>query len=93
VALFGARGEAHLASDYDIAVLQKDPDSFWQESGRLAEIETDIRYETGDQCLALSGRSLPWADSSHARRPPRRPRFMTKPESADHRNRARRILQ
>lgn len=33
-------------SDYDIAVFVKDPASFWEESGRLAEIETDILYGT-----------------------------------------------
>lgn len=41
VVLFGsrARGGAKPDSDYDIAVFLRDPDSFWQESGRLAEIE------------------------------------------------------
>jgi hypothetical protein len=48
-----ARGEARPDSDYDIAVFLKDPDSFWKESGRLAEIETDILYETGAIINAL----------------------------------------
>jgi uncharacterized protein len=55
-----ARGDARPDSDYDIAVFLKEPESFWKESGRLAEIETDILYETGrrHQRLALPGRSL-----------------------------------
>ncbi|MGH6842625.1 MAG: nucleotidyltransferase domain-containing protein [Methylocella sp.] len=48
-----ARGEAGPGSDYDIAVFLKDPDSFWEESGRLAEIETDILYDTGAIMNAL----------------------------------------
>ena len=55
VVLFGsrARGGARPDSDYDIAVFLKEPDSFWQESGRLAEIETDILYDTGAVINAL----------------------------------------
>jgi uncharacterized protein len=55
VVLFGsnARGEARPDSDYDVAVFLNDPDSFWKESGRLAEIETDILYETGAIINAL----------------------------------------
>jgi predicted nucleotidyltransferase len=49
VVLYGsrARGDARPDSDYDIAVFLHDPESFGDESWRLAEIETDILYDTG----------------------------------------------
>lgn len=55
VVLFGsrARGDERPDSDYDIAVFLKKPDSFWTESGRLAEIGTDILYDTGTVINAL----------------------------------------
>jgi len=55
VVLFGsrARGDACPESDYDVAVFLKEPDSFWMESGRLAEIGTDILFETGAVINAL----------------------------------------
>ena len=55
VVLFGsrARGDARPDSDYDIAVFLKDRESFWAESGRLAEIETDILFDTGAVINAL----------------------------------------
>jgi uncharacterized protein len=49
VVLFGsrARGDARPDSDYDVAVFLKDLDNFGQEAGRIAQIETDILYDTG----------------------------------------------
>ena len=55
VVLFGsrARGDARPDFDYDVAVFLKEPESFWRESGRLADIETDILYDTGAVINAL----------------------------------------
>jgi uncharacterized protein len=49
VVLYGsrARGDHQPDSDYDIAVFIKDPASFYDESGRLAAITTDILEDTG----------------------------------------------
>jgi len=49
VVLYGsrARGDHRPDSDYDIAVFIKDAGSFYDESGRLAEITTDILEDTG----------------------------------------------
>ena len=49
VILYGsrARGDHQPDSDYDIAVFIKDPGSFYDESGRLAAITTDILEDTG----------------------------------------------
>ncbi len=49
VVLFGsrARGDAHEASDYDIAVFLKDLTDRWREFHRLADLRTDILADTG----------------------------------------------
>jgi uncharacterized protein len=49
VVLFGsrARGDARPDSDYDVAVFLRDLDNFGQEARRIAELETDVLYDTG----------------------------------------------
>jgi len=49
VILFGSRacGDAGGDSDYDIAVFLKQSRGFWNEGGKLGEIETDVFYEHG----------------------------------------------
>lgn len=55
IVLFGsrARGDARPDSDYDVAVFLKDPAGFGGEMGKIAEIETDILYDTGAVINAL----------------------------------------
>jgi uncharacterized protein len=62
--LFGsrARGTARPDADYDVAVFLKESGSFWQESGRLAEAETVILYETGAVINALPFRAGAYKD-------------------------------
>ena len=47
--LFGsrARGDARPDSDYDIAVFIRDPDTWFKEVIRLADLGTDILLDTG----------------------------------------------
>ena len=55
VVLFGsrARGEARPDSDYDVAVFLNDLVGFDEDMGKIAEIETDILYDTGAIINAL----------------------------------------
>jgi predicted nucleotidyltransferase len=56
VVLFGsrARGEAREDSDYDVAVFFNDSGAFSDERNRLADVETDILYDTGAVINALT---------------------------------------
>ena len=55
VTLFGsrARGDARPDSDYDVAVFLEDMAGFGEEMEKIAEIETDILYDTGAVINAL----------------------------------------
>lgn len=61
-----ARGEARPDSDWDVAVFIRGPFRFHDEAGRLADIETDILYGTGDIINALPFRAgVDQEQSSH----------------------------
>jgi uncharacterized protein len=55
IVLFGsrARGDASPDSDYDVAIFLRGMADRWHELRRLAEIETDILYDTGASVHAI----------------------------------------
>jgi predicted nucleotidyltransferase len=55
VVLFGsrARSDAWADSDYDVAVFLHDLTDYWHEADRIADIGTDILYDTGAVINAL----------------------------------------
>jgi predicted nucleotidyltransferase len=59
VVLYGsrARGDARPDSDYDIAVFLRDMDNRDPELRRLADLSTDIIYETGEFVHAMPYRA------------------------------------
>lgn len=64
VVLFGsrAREDARADSDYDVAVFLNEYESFWAETGRIADFETDILFDTGMSINALPFKASAYAD-------------------------------
>src|SRR5690242_4997033 len=62
--LFGsrARGDAQTDSDYDVAVFLHGMADRWSEFRRLAQIETDILYDTGSVIHAMPYRAGSWRE-------------------------------
>ena len=67
VVLFGsrARGDGQTESDYDIAVFLRDGIELLEESRALAELETDILFDTGAVIT-----TLPFPAGAYGRRTP-----------------------
>ena len=65
VVLFGsrARGDFRSDSDYDIAVFIRDPENWFNEVVRLADLGTDILLETGAVISAKPFRAGAWKES------------------------------
>jgi predicted nucleotidyltransferase len=58
VVLFGSRArDAREDSDYDVAVFLEDLTDRWSELNRLADLSTDILYETGEFIHAMPYRA------------------------------------
>lgn len=90
VVLFGSRacGDARPDSDYDVAVFLKDLTGFGEEMGKIAEIETDILYDTRAVINALPLQAGSYRERTGLMQEPRRPRPLT-PEAADYLAKAR----
>ena len=74
VVLFGsrARGDAHEASDYDVAVFLKDLTDRWEEVDRIVPVVTDILYEDGAFIHAMPYRAGAYRDRTSLMREIRR---------------------
>ena len=64
IVLFGsrARGDAQTESDYDVAVFLRDMADRWSELRRLAQIETEILYDTGSVIHAMPYQAGSWRE-------------------------------
>lgn len=57
-------GDAKQGSDYDIAVFLRDMPDRWQEMKRLADLSTDILYDTGEIIHAMPHQAASYSDRS-----------------------------